>query len=151
MAVSAQLFKVVLALCLLALSAPGLASFEVAGAHMRKPLPGQSTTVIYLQLTNRFDRDVQLASVHLVPTSADVESRIAGAVVEVHEHRHIDGMMSMRKVSGLTIAAGDSLAFQPGGYHLMVFGVTSVEEPLELLLRFSGDLELRVPLRVKSL
>mgnify|MGYP000043441700 CR=1 FL=1 len=150
---SVKPLKVLLTLYLFVLSLPAFASFEVEDARLRKPLPGQSTAVIYLQVTNRFERDAQLASAHLVPVSTDAGSRLAWSepVVEVHEHRHIDGMMSMRRVSGLTIAAGDTLVFAPGGYHLMVFGLTSAVEALQLLLRFSDGRELQVPLRLESL
>gem|GEM_PF-3086555 len=145
--------KCTLTCFLLALSTSVIAFFEVEDARLRKPLPGQSTAVIYLRVTNHFDSEAQLLDAHLVAASAatDVQTSLAGPVVEVHEHRHIDGMMSMRRVSGLRIAAGGTLAFAPGGYHLMVFGFSSGLGPLQLALRFSDGRELQVPLQIVSL
>ena len=42
---------------------------------------------------------------------------------DLHQHTHINGMMKMRKVDQLSIAAGESVELVPGGYHLMLFGV----------------------------
>lgn len=153
MANSKMLLKCCAALFFLGLSLSASAFFEAEDARLRKPLPGQSTAVIYLRVTNHFDDEAELLSAQLVPASAsfDKSVRLPEPVIEVHEHRHVDGMMSMRRVSDLRIAAGRSLAFVPGGYHLMVFGLTSVTEPLQLLLRFSGGRQLQVPLRIESI
>jgi copper(I)-binding protein len=135
------------------LSVSASAFFEAEDARLRKPLPGQSTAVIYLRVTNHFTSEAKLLSAQLVHTSVSADEGVSlpEPVIEVHEHRHVDGMMSMRRVSDLSIAAGRSVAFVPGGYHLMVFGLTSVAEPLQLLLRFSDGRQLQVPLRIESI
>lgn len=44
----------------------------------------------------------------------------AAARVEIHEVRHEDGMARMRPLAhGVPVAAGATVEFKPGGYHLM--------------------------------
>jgi copper(I)-binding protein len=42
--------------------------------------------------------------------------------VELHEMRMAEGLMRMRKLDGLDVPAGASVAFAPGGDHLMLHG-----------------------------
>ena len=51
-----------------------------------------------------------------------VESPLARKV-EVHQSSMSGGMASMRPVERLTIPPGGSVAFAPGGYHLMFVGL----------------------------
>lgn len=48
------------------------------------------------------------------------------------------GMMTMREVASVMLPAGDSVVFEPGGYHLMFIGLT---EPLEVGTTFDVELE----------
>jgi len=41
--------------------------------------------------------------------------------IELHQSIEQDGVASMRRIESLRIAAGDSIEFAPGGYHLMLF------------------------------
>ncbi len=43
--------------------------------------------------------------------------------VEIHTHIHKDGVMMMRKVESLAVPAGGEAALEPGGDHLMLFGM----------------------------
>ena len=43
------------------------------------------------------------------------------ARVELHKTIVADGMVKMEEVKQLTIEAGDTVEFKPGGYHLMLF------------------------------
>jgi copper(I)-binding protein len=49
--------------------------------------------------------------------------------VEVHETTMVDGEMEMRPIERVEIAPGTDQAFEPGGYHVMLFELT---EPLEV-------------------
>ena len=42
---------------------------------------------------------------------------------EFHRHTHEDGMMKMRKIDEIELEVGKTLRFEPGGYHIMLFGV----------------------------
>ncbi|MGQ0673517.1 MAG: copper chaperone PCu(A)C [Hyphomicrobium sp.] len=54
---------------------------------------------------------------------------------EIHTHSELDGVMQMRRIEALDIAAGGSAVLAPGGHHLMLF---DLKQPLK-----AGD---RVPL-----
>lgn len=47
--------------------------------------------------------------------------------VEIHGHRHEDGVVAMFMMDELDVPAGETTALAPGGLHLMLFGLT---EPL---------------------
>lgn len=89
------------------------ATLQLSNAYFRLPVAGRSTSAAYMQITNLSDTKVQLSDF-----SADLATS-----VELHEHRHVDGMMSMRKVANVTLNPGETLTLQPGGYHLMLFGL----------------------------
>lgn len=46
----------------------------------------------------------------------------------IHQSREVDGMMRMDHMEELPIAPGETLEFAPGGYHVMLMGLT---KPLE--------------------
>ncbi|MGB0668477.1 MAG: copper chaperone PCu(A)C [Porticoccaceae bacterium] len=88
-------------------------------AYIRTMPPGRTVTAGFLKLTNTGDQPCQIT---------DAESPISDRL-EFHEHLHTDGMMRMRPVSGgLSIAAGETLIFKPGGLHIMLF---NIQQPLE--------------------
>lgn len=80
---------------------------------LRESAPNQPNAAIYLRLRNAGDAPVVLKGV-----------RVEGAKsAAVHEHRSEGGMMRMGEAAPQTIAPGAALAFEPGGLHLMVFGL----------------------------
>ncbi len=73
--------------------------------------------------------------------SASVDPSIAGTV-EVHEtvpaegdtsEDGMGGMMMMRPVDGIDLPAGETVSLAPGGYHIMLIGLT---KPLEIGEKF---------------
>lgn len=132
-------------LCLSLLSAPGLAGeITLQDAYVREPVPGQSVSAGFFTLTNNLSRDCQLMA-----AASPVAKR-----VEVHEHRHKDGMMQMRPVAQLTIGGGDTQVFRPGGYHLMLFdlqGSFDDGDEIEISLDFGDCGYVRSSFRVRSL
>jgi copper(I)-binding protein len=50
------------------------------------------------------------------------------AKTELHEDKEENGIMKMRPVAALTVAAGQSITMKPGAYHLML---TGLKEPLK--------------------
>lgn len=80
---------------------------------VRSPIPGRTNTAAYISLSNASDSDWTLVSV-----TTDQAAR-----VELHQHSEDGGMMRMRKVDSVTIAAGRSMELMPGGYHLMLFDI----------------------------
>ena len=70
----------------------------------------------YLTITNNGTTPDRLVSVSIPTTVADH--------VEFHEMATKDGIMTMRAMpKGVTIEPGKTVAFTPGGYHLMLMGL----------------------------
>jgi copper(I)-binding protein len=55
----------------------------------------------------------------------------AARVVELHEARSEGGVMSMRPIARLPVPAGAALELKPGGYHVMLLGLTRELKPGE--------------------
>jgi copper(I)-binding protein len=70
----------------------------------------------YLTITNKGPAPDRLVSVSIPAAVADH--------VEIHEMATKDGVMTMRaQPNGVTIEPGKTVAFVPGGYHLMLMGL----------------------------
>lgn len=72
--------------------------------------PGVAVAV-YFDLANTLGTDVALVS-----AASQVSDR-----VEIHKSSMEGGMMTMEQLSQVTVAKGKTVAFKPGGKHLMVF------------------------------
>jgi copper(I)-binding protein len=87
-------------------SAPLVASDVV----VTKPMPGMNMTAGYLTLRNNSPQPIIISHV----ASPQFES------VEMHESVVEDGMARMYALGEMTVLAGSSVVFQPGGKHLML-------------------------------
>ncbi|MBE0482253.1 MAG: copper chaperone PCu(A)C [Bacterioplanes sp.] len=100
-------------------------TMTVTNAKVRQPIPGRTMSAAFMQISNQSQQDIELVSAR-----ADWSERI-----EIHTHLHENGVMKMREIESLPIAAGSSVTLQPGGLHLMLFGLSpnlSTRLPLEL-------------------
>jgi copper(I)-binding protein len=88
-------------------------TLQVREAYVREMPPGQSTSAGFMKLVNPGKRPVALIG---------ATSDGAGAV-EIHRHRHENGMMQMERVTRLEVPAQGQLVFAPGGYHLMLINL----------------------------
>ena len=73
----------------------------------------------------------------------------AAARVELHRHIHRDGVMTMRKVEAIDLPAGSETALEPGGDHLMLFGLkaglkTGGSFPLTLVFKKAAPVTVEV-------
>lgn len=76
-------------------------------------------------------------------------SPVAGAV-ELHDHIKDGALMKMRRVDAITIAAGQTVKLQPGGFHVMLMelkGPLTAGESIRMTLVFekAGAVEIDVP------
>lgn len=117
----------------------------VRDAWIREP-PPRSPAAGYLVIENRGGKPVAL-----VALATEVAEQ-----AEIHIMEHKDDRMTMRQVAELQVPAGEEVALQPGGAHLMLM---ELRRPLrdgdevELLLRFGNGTErlIQVPVRKKGL
>lgn len=109
---------------------------KVSDAVIRATPPGFNVTAAYFKLENTSG-----ANLSLVGASSKLADK-----VEIHEHTFSEGMMKMRRVQQLAIAAGETAWFKPGGHHLMFFGLKRPVNPgdlVEVTLKFdSGQMQL---------
>lgn len=95
------------------LASQALGAVSIESAWLREPAPGQANAAIYLRLANPGPTAVVLQG-------ATVEGAASAAV---HQHTMVDGMMRMGEAPPQRVEPGAELLLQPGGFHLMVFGL----------------------------
>jgi copper(I)-binding protein len=116
-----------LILLLLAAGCTPAGDLDVSDARIRELIPGQDKTVAYLTLHNR-----GAAPITLVGAETDM-----ARTVEMHTTRQDGDVMRMRRLTSVEIPAGGTVRFEPGGNHLMLFGVRSLTDPCEIRLAFA--------------
>ncbi len=117
---------------------------EIIDAYVQVPISGQKYTAVFGVLKNTGKQPKYLVGV----TTGNA------AHAEIHSHTVVDGLMRMRQVKQIDVAAGTQVAFTPGGYQIMLFGVKSVLRTgtyVALTLEFSDGSLLPVRLPVKSI
>ena len=112
-------------------SGPGALVFE--DARIRLPVPGSDKSVGYFQLTNSTDADISISSAEAVGVRA----------IEFHTMTVVDDMMRMRRLDGFVVPAGQTVRFESGGKHLMLFGVDELGNEVELVFRSDSGTEYR--------
>jgi hypothetical protein len=106
--------------------------------------PGATTGAVYLTLRNRSATADQLVS---------ASTPVAG-VAGVHSERMTHGVMEMRPVNALDLAAGAAVTLKPGGLHIMLM---ALKQPLRrgthfpLTLRFAHAAPLTVDVEVAKI
>lgn len=93
-----------------------------------QPMPGMKMSAGYLSLTNNSDAAMRITRV----TSPQFES------VQLHETAIENGVARMRSMASLTIAAGQTVALQRGGKHLMLMRPTGSSDTVSLTF-LDGD------------
>lgn len=124
--------------------------FEAGELHIAHPWsralpPVAPTGAAYLQISNHGDQ---------VDTLLGADTPVAEKV-EIHEHVHADGLMKMQRVDRLEVAPGDTLSFQPGAYHLMLFNLkqplnAGEQFPLTLHFAVAGDVDVVVKVQAED-
>ncbi|MEE4145493.1 MAG: copper chaperone PCu(A)C [Halieaceae bacterium] len=107
----------------LAVVAAGPGSLGLDDAWVRALPPGQPNTAAYLVVTNSADTEVTIIGA----TSPLAET------VEIHTSREVDGLQRMERLEQVQVAPGQSVAFAPGGKHLMLLGLGRMPAPGEVV------------------
>ena len=117
-----------------ALFSQAQAQVTVKDAWVRATVAQQKATGAFMQLQS--SQDAKLIS---------AQSPVAG-VVEVHEMSMDGGVMKMRAIPSLALPAGKAVDLKPGGYHVMLIGLTRklVEGerfPVTFVFEKAGEIE----------
>lgn len=118
-------------------------TLSVNEAYVRAPVADRDVTAAFMTIVNSSETDNALQSA----------SSPAAEKVELHQHTHSDGMMRMREVDSIDIAAQASVALEPGGYHMMLIGIKPAlrdQENVELKLNFANGETVTVTAAVRS-
>ena len=117
---------------------------EVAIGHpWTRAVGAHGTGAGFLKLTNTGTQPDRLLS---------ATSPVA-PVVELHSMVRDGDVMRMRPVQDITIAPGQTVELRPGGFHVMMVGLTAAMNQgsrVPLILRFERAGEVRVELDVES-
>lgn len=106
------------------------AEVTVENPYARAVPPGQMNSASFMVLNNTDTKDVALVA---------ASSSVAKAV-ELHNHINEDGVMKMRQVDSIAVPALGKASLQPGGYHVMLIGLTQdlmEGQKIDLKLEFS--------------
>ena len=108
-----------------------------------RPSPSSAeNAAFYMQLDGAAEDDLLVSA-----------SSSACSVVELHETQMSDGVMSMQHLpQGIPVPAGETVALEPGGLHVMCMGVQSpfaVGDMIEVGLEFenSGSMTVEAEIR----
>ncbi len=117
---------------------------SVDAPYVREVPPGQMTSASFLTIKNASDKDVSL-----IKASSDVAKN-----VELHEHVHDNGMMKMRQVKEIKIPANGKTVLKPGGYHIMLIGLTrkiKAGDMIDIELEFNNGDKQAIKAEVKKI
>ena len=90
----------------------------IKDAHLYVPLKGSMMTSGYLSISNQTMNDVEISSIDCSPVRAEIHETIVNS----------EGLMTMSKVSSITLDANSSTIFVPGGKHVMFWGLSGFDK-----------------------
>jgi len=125
-------------------SSPSATTPTVSGAWVRPPMGADRPAAGYMIIANAgSEADALIAAASAIAIS-----------VEIHETTtDASGTMGMQPVDKIEVPAGGSVSLEPGGYHLMLMGVTEmppVGEMVEITLTFETGGDVVVQAEVKA-
>jgi copper(I)-binding protein len=136
--------KLVLSAAIVILAAaPACAGDLTIGDAWFRALPANLPSGGYFTLHNGGAAAVSLAGA----------SSPACGMLMLHKTDDMNGMSSMSDVARIPVAAGGTLTFAPGGYHLMCMSPTAAMKPgakVAVTLEFAGGAKLRATFLVKD-
>jgi len=101
---------------------------EISSAYVMPPFPGKDIAGGFFEITNHGADD------RLIAASSPVSEQ-----VEIHTHLNEGGVMKMRKIDGVNLPKGETIAFRPGSYHLMMFGANIPEGTEDIALTLTYE------------
>lgn len=116
---------------------------EIDHPWSREAPPTATVIAGFFQLKNNAQQDD-----YLISASTPVAKR-----VEIHTHEMSDGMMQMKQIDRVKVAAQEAVMFKPGGYHLMIFNPEKAYkqgERFPMTLTFQNAGEVQVELAVEK-
>jgi copper(I)-binding protein len=129
-------------LALASCTPPPPAGIQIFDVWARPAPQSGGTTAVYFRIVNRGDQADRL-----------VGGRAVGAeALEIHETTMEGDMAHMAPLAGIDVPAGATVEIAPGGFHLMLLGLTNPLEPgdhvaLTLAFEQAGEIEVEAEVR----
>lgn len=101
---------------------------EISSAYVLPPFPGRDVAAGFFQITNHGAND------RLISVSSPVSQN-----VEIHNHIEENGVMKMRKIDGVDLPKGGTVSFEPGSFHIMMFGANMDENTEDVALTLTYE------------
>ncbi len=114
---------------------------SVTDGRMNLPAAAGNPGAVYFTITNEGTEEQMLRAVSV----QGAESAL------FHETSEWNGQMDMQELLQVPVPAGESVAFEPGGKHVMAFGVEEGLEPggeVEVTLSFVRGDKISFPVRL---
>lgn len=108
-----QTLRLLIALTFLLSFSAQARDLQIEGAYIRAVPPTTPVTAAFMQIHNQGNQPLALVS---------ASSSVAEAV-ELHTHTKVEGVMQMRQVEKIDLAAKSTTHLQPGGLHIMLIGL----------------------------
>ncbi len=119
-------------------------SIEVCDVWTRPKTQSSTAGGVFLTLKNTDKKEA-----FLISASTPIAAR-----VELHDHIMENDVMKMREVPSIAIPAGGTVKLQPGGLHVMFFGVKQALKPgdtFPLTLNFKNTKSITVQVSVMKI
>ncbi|MDK4685040.1 copper chaperone PCu(A)C [Kingella negevensis] len=119
---------------------------ETSEVYARPTVEGMHASGVFLNFNNTDKQNDKLIG-------AEVDAKLATA--QIHNHINENGVMKMREVKGgVDLPAGQTQAFQPGSYHIMLMNLQKtlkVGDTFPLTLKFERNKPQTVTVTVKEM
>lgn len=116
---------------------------DVDNAYIREVPPGAMATGSFLTLKNNSEQEVRL-----VGATSNVAKK-----VQLHTHINDNGVMKMRQIKYISVAAHQETKLQPGGLHIMFIGLQKElkeGQTIPMTLKFQDGSQKSLTIPVKS-
>lgn len=133
-------FPAIVAMAFLVAGCEKPAALAVEDAWVRMPAAAGRPGAAYFTVQGGAQADTLVA----VSTPAALRT-------ELHESMHAGGAMTMQPLRDVAVPAGGTLAFAPGGKHVMLYDIGPAVKPgqqVPLTLAFAGGKRIEVQARV---
>ena len=125
------MMKYLIGFGLIVASLSALAELQVSNAQIRAVPPTQKITAAFMDISNHSESSIAIIA---------IETDIADSV-EFHTSIREGEKILMRKVESIPVDSQSTTALEPGGYHLMLFGLKRpliIDELIKLQLQLSN-------------
>ena len=119
-------------------------TFTIENLQVRATPPHTQNSAAFMLITNNSE-----TAYKFVAASSDIAER-----VELHTHTMSEGMMKMRQVSEIEIAANSSIELRSGSFHVMFLGLKAPlkeGDSVQLKLYFNNGDEITVDAPIKKI